>query len=131
METTLADFFRAYGDKSWAAATVNCLMFPAAWGIWLGHRDPIEKWRGVVRDEEHMRAIVTETGGCVPLVGEAAALIGGRRVSHPACGDVGVIGSATRIDRQFGAIFDGRRWQVRFIDRISPMMAQPLAIWRI
>ncbi|MDR6757845.1 hypothetical protein J2Y48_003142 [Mycoplana sp. BE70] len=131
METALGDFLRAYDEKPWAPASVNCLMFPAAWAIWLGHRDPIEKWRGVVRDDEHMRAIVAEAAGCVLLMEEAAAVIGGRRVSQPCCGDVGVIGSATNIHRQFGAIFDSARWRVRFIDRVGTMVAKPLAIWRI
>lgn len=131
MQRTLGDFLRAYDVKPWAPPSVNCLMFPAAWAIWLGHRDPVEKWRDVVRDDDHMRAIVAEAGGCVPLMEEAVLAIGGRPVPHPSCGDVGVVGSHSNIHRQFGAIFDGECWRVRFIDRVGSMVAKPLAIWRI
>ncbi|PDS97514.1 hypothetical protein CO659_12680 [Rhizobium sp. S9] len=131
MEQTLAAFLAAQERKSWDPATLNCMLFPAAWAIWIGYRDPVEKWRGAFRNEEEYLAIVRAAGGCVPLMAEAVARIGGRPLSVPVCGAVGVVGSPTNLDRQFGAIFDGCRWLVRFTNRIGSMSARPLAIWSI
>lgn len=131
METTLADFFRAYGEKPWAPGDVDCCLMLASWAIWLGHPDPARHLRGTYDSDKGFREIIERAGGVVGVVSPCAARIGANRVQHPSCGDIGVIGSGCRIDRQFGAIFDGHRWQVRFIDRIGPMMARPLVIWRI
>jgi hypothetical protein len=131
VKTTLCGFLDAYRRKPWEPAVVNCLMFPAAWAIWLGHRDPVARWRGTFETEDEFKSIIDAAGGCVPLVSEAAAIIGAKRVQHPTCGDVAVVGSHTNIHRQFGAIYDGERWLVRFINSIGPMTAKPLAIWRL
>jgi hypothetical protein len=131
VEQTLAAFLAAQERKSWDAATLNCMLFPAAWAIWLGHRDPVENWRGAFSTEPEYLAIVRASGGCVPLMDAAAMRIGGQRSAIPTCGSVGVIGSPTNFERQFGAIFDGSRWLVRFTNRIGHMAARPLAIWSI
>ncbi|WP_432443296.1 DUF6950 family protein [Rhizobium esperanzae] len=131
IEQTIAAFLAAQERKEWDAATLNCMLFPAAWAIWLGHRDPVEDWRGRFSSEEEYLAILRGAGGCVPLMESAAARIGGRRQSTALCGAVGVIGSPNNPERQFGAIFDGRRWLVRFTNRIGSMSAKPLAIWSI
>ncbi len=127
----LASFLAAQERKAWDPATLNCMLFPAAWAIWLGHRDPVEKWRGAFASEAEYLAIVRAAGGCLPLMADAAARINGRPLAVPVCGAVGVIGSSTSLDRQFGAIFDGRRWLVRFTNRIGSMAARPLGIWSI
>nr|CAD6413053.1 hypothetical protein REQ54_01100 [Rhizobium sp. Q54] len=131
METTLSGFLAAYDRKPWEPSTVNCLMFTAAWAIWLGYSDPVEKWRGTFHTEDQFKAIVEAAGGCAPLMDEAAATIGAKRVDRPSRGDVGVIGSVRNIHRQFGAICDGDRWLVRFINSIGPMTARPLTVWRL
>ncbi|MBY3564132.1 DUF6950 family protein [Rhizobium laguerreae] len=131
MADTLAAFLAAQERKTWDPATLNCMLFPAAWAIWLGHRDPVENWRGAFTSEAEYLAIVRAAGGCAPLMAAAVARINGRPLAAPVCGAVGVIGSSTNPDRQFGAIFDGRRWLVRFTNRIGSMAAQPLAIWSI
>ncbi|MBX4992292.1 hypothetical protein ABID08_000723 [Rhizobium binae] len=131
VEQTLFAFLAAQERKAWDAATLNCMLFPAAWAIWLGHRDPVENWRGAFASENEYLAIVRAAGGCVPLMEKAAERINARRLMVPVCGAVGVIGSHTNFDRQFGAIFDGRRWLVRFTNRIGSMAARPLAIWSI
>lgn len=131
METTLSDFFRAYERKPWRPGQVDCCLFMAAWAVWLGYPDPARDWRGTYDSEDGFRAIIHKAGGVVPLIEECALSINARRVSQPITGDVAVIGSATNIDRQFGAIFDGARWNVRFVNKIGPMAATPLAIWRI
>jgi len=131
METTLADFFRAYERKPWQPGQVDCCLFVAAWAMWLGHTDPARDWRGSYDSEEAFQSIIRKSGGVVPLFESCAAHIKAKRVQHASAGDVGVIGSPTNIDRQFGAIFDGERWNIRFIHNIGPMTAKPLAIWRL
>lgn len=131
MESTLADFIRTYEGKPWAPGKVDCCLMLASWAIWLGHRDPAEHLRGTYETEEGFRAILRAAGSVSAVVGRCALSIGAKRVQQPVCGDIGVVGSEASIDRQFGAIFDGERWQIRFIDRVGPMTARPLAIWRI
>jgi hypothetical protein len=131
MERTLAEFLRAYGEKRWQPGEVDCCMFLAAWAIWLGHSDPAAHLRGTYDSEEGFRAIVEREGSVPVLVGSCASLIRGRRQQRPVCGAIGVIGSAINVHRQFGAIHDGERWQVRFKNGVGPMAAQPLGIWSI
>ena len=131
VERELADFLRVYGEKTWQPGKVDCCLFLAAWAIWLGHPDPAAHLRGVYDSEEGFRAIIEQTGSVTVLVGSCASLVGGKRLQRPACGAIGVVGSATNIHRQFGAIHDGERWQVRLKTGIGPMTAQPLGIWAI
>lgn len=130
-EATLAAFLDAYGRKSWAPGRVDCCLFLAAWAVWLGYPDPAQHLRGTYADEDGFRAHIEAAGNVTALVGACASSIAAKRVQRPSCGDIGVIGSASNIHRQFGAIFDGERWLVRFIHSVGPMTAQPLAIWRL
>lgn len=127
----LSEFLPAYERKTWAPGDVDCCLFLAAWAIWLGHRDPAQHLRGTYDSEDGFRRHIEAASGVVALVERCASSIGGKRVQRPARGDIGVIGSASNIHRQFGAIFDGERWLVRFIHSIGPMTAAPLAIWRL
>lgn len=131
IERTLAEFLRTYGDKPWQPGKVDCCLFLAAWAVWLGHSDPAHHLRGTYESEEGFRAIIERAGNVSALVGSCVEAIGGKRMEQPLCGAVGVIGSAINIHRQFGAIHDGERWQVRFKNGIGPMTAHPLAIWAI
>ncbi|MDX0251144.1 hypothetical protein GOC31_20825 [Sinorhizobium meliloti] len=131
MEQTLAEFLRAYGEKPWQPGKVDCCLFLAAWAVWLGYPDPARHLRGAYDGEEGFREIIEKSGSVTVLVGSCASLIRGRRLQRPICGAIGVIGSATNIHRQFGAIHDGERWQVRLKNGIGPMTAQPLGIWFI
>jgi hypothetical protein len=131
MENTLSDFFRAYERKPWQPGHVDCCLFVAAWSIWLGHPDPALDWRGSYDSDQGFREIISKAGGVVPLFERCAARIRARRVQRASVGDVAVIGSHKNIEKQFGAIFDGERWNIRFIDRIGSLTATPLAIWRL
>lgn len=131
MERSLAEFMRAYGEKPWRPGQVDCCLFLAAWAVWLGHRDPAQHLRGSYDREEGFRAIIEHAGSVSALVGACVASIAGKPLQRPICGAVGVIGSLTNINRQFGAIHDGERWNVRFKNGIGPMVATPLAIWAI
>lgn len=131
MEGKLEAFFRHHEEQAWNPGRVDCCLFLASWAVWLGHPDPAPHLFGTYDSEDGFRAIISAAGGVVPVVERCVSNIGGKRVQQPFCGAVGVIGSSTNIDRQFGAIFDGSRWNVRFIHSIGPMAAAPLAIWSI
>jgi hypothetical protein len=132
MVTTLSAFLSssaAQGD--WQPGVIDCCMWLASWAVWLGHPDPATHLRDAYRDEEGYQAIIAAAGGMVPVVAECIEKIGGRILAHPECGAVGVIGSALRLDRQWGAIFDGERWLVRNRTGVVPVTASSLAIWEI
>lgn len=131
MRETLLAFFAAHERKPWQPGHVDCCMLLASWAIWLGHRDPAQHLRGTYSTDEGYRAIVSAAGGVVPLVERCVARINGKRIQQPSCGAIGVIGSASNIQHQFGSIFDGERWRVRFTNKIGNMTARPLAIWSI
>lgn len=131
MENTLSDFFRAYERKPWQPGRVDCCLFVAAWVIWLGRPDPAEAWRGRYDCEDGFRDIIRRAGGLVPLFEACANKVRAKRVQYPSAGDVAVIGSASNLERQFGAIFDGTSWNIRFVHNVGPLTSKPLAIWRI
>jgi len=131
MEQTLAEFLSAYREKAWQPGKVDCCLFLAAWAIWLGYPDPAANLRGVYDSEAGFRAIVDRAGSVAALVGDCAQMIGGKRLQRPRCGAIGVIGAVGNIHRQFGAIHDGERWQVRFKTGVGRMTAASLAIWMI
>lgn len=127
----LRAFLNAYEREPWTPGDkVDCCLALAEWAIWMGRPDPAAAMRGTYQDEQGFRAHVNAAGSLVALVGSCVSSIGARRVDVPICGDIAVIGSSNNIHRQFGAIYDGRQWLVRFIDSIGPMTAKPLAIWR-
>lgn len=131
MQEDIRAFFRNHAEQPWRPGQVDCCLFLASWAIWLGHPDPAPHLRDTYDSDEGFRAIICAAGGVVPVVERCVAVIGGKRVQQPVCGSIGVIGSKANIDHQYGAIFDGERWNVRFIHSIGPMTASPLAIWSI
>jgi hypothetical protein len=131
MVRTLAEFLAAYSEKPWRPGNVDCCLFLAAWAVWLGHSDPAQHLRGSYDTEEGFRAIIEREGSVSALVTSCIAAIGGKKLQRPVCGAVGVIGSAINIHRQFGAIHDGERWQVRYKNGIGPMTARSLVIWSL
>lgn len=131
VEPILAGFISAYEVKPWDPGKVDCCLALAAWAIWLGYPDPAAHLRGTYNSDAGFRAIFERSGGVVPLVASCAARIAAKPVITPQSGDIGVIGSLASDERQFGAIFDGERWRVRFTNKYAAMIASPLAIWRI
>jgi hypothetical protein len=127
----LAAFIAAHVCLRWEPGQIDCCLFLADWARWIGHSDPAAHLRGKYNSEDGFRAIITAAGGVVPVVAECIANIGGQLINSPACGAVGVIGSRTHFNRQWGALYDGERWLVRSRDGIGPVVAQPLAVWKI
>ncbi|EPE98620.1 DUF6950 family protein [Rhizobium grahamii] len=127
----LAAFLATQSVRPWQPGTVDCCLFLADWAVWIGHRDPAAHLRGMYDSDDGFRAIIAAHQGVVPVVSQCVANINGKRVQRPSCGSVGVIGSPANINRQWGAIFDGERWLIRFRDEVGPIVARPLAIWKI
>src|SRR5689334_12941110 len=97
----LSEFLPAYALRAWEPGSVDCCLFLAEWAVWLGYRDPAEHLRGTYDSEEGFRRHIEIAGSVVALVGDCADRIGGQPVQIPTCGDIGVIGSASNIHRQF------------------------------
>ncbi|WP_376776737.1 DUF6950 family protein [Rhizobium laguerreae] len=127
----LAAFVADNSSIPWRPGTVDCCMFLASWAMWIGHPDPAGHLRGTYDDDDGFRRIIAAAGGVVPVVESCISSIGGVRIAAPSLGAVAVIGARTNTEHQFGAIFDGQRWLVRFTNRVGHMAACPLAIWKI
>lgn len=126
----LSAFLSANQCMPWQPGVVDCSIVLADWLIWLGCEDPASHLRGVYDSEEGFRQIIAEAGGLVPVVQRCVRDIC-NIVPAPVAGDIGVLGSAKNINRQFGAMYDGTRWLLRTSRGFEPVVAAPLAIWRL
>jgi hypothetical protein len=122
-------FIAWHGGLNWKPGSVDCLLTLADWFVFRGFPDPASHLRGTYDDESGFRAIVTGQGGAVATVEPCAASIGLRRIETPHTGSIGIIGSNSNLNRQFGAIHDGARWLTRADKGFLPLIAKPLAIW--
>ncbi|TBC36403.1 hypothetical protein ELH33_15355 [Rhizobium ruizarguesonis] len=127
----LALFLAAHNCRPWQPGQVDCCLFLADWAMWLGHPDPAAHLRGTYDSDEGFRSIIAAAGGVSPVVAACVASIGGKSLIDSAQGAVGVIGSRSNINRQWGAIFDGTSWLVRTRNGACPIAAATLAIWEI
>ncbi|MCB1463267.1 MAG: hypothetical protein KDJ90_12775 [Nitratireductor sp.] len=131
IDALLSEFQKRNAGRRWRPGSVDCVMTLADWLVTLGHRDPAAGLRGVYHDEAGYRAILAGHGGMAPMIDARATMLGLPRTATARTGDVGVIGSAASIDRQWGAIWDGGDWLVRFDGGFSRVKARAMAIWRV
>lgn len=127
---TLKRFIEHHNRLPQEWGKVDCCLALADWAVWLGQEDPAIFLRGSYRTEEGCKELVRSSGGLVPLIemcNEKTRLW--TRTPDPVTGSIGVIGSAKVINRQFGAIYDGRRWNVRMEQGFVGMTASPISIW--
>lgn len=129
MAEALAAFQTHHAALPQVWGRVDCCLVLADWAVWLGHPDPAADLRGSYHSEEGCRAIVAAAGGLNPLLTVCAARIAWPASDHPSVGAVGIIGSPVIVNRQWGAIWDGRHWCVRLADGFVPFTARPFAIW--
>jgi hypothetical protein len=122
-------FIRENIRLPWLPGHVDCLLVLADWCMWNGWPDPAADLRGTYHDEAGYQAIIAKAGGAVPFVGGRADRIGLRRSETAVVGSIAIIGSKTDIQRQWGAIWDGSSWRVRFVNDYPPVKARSLAIW--
>lgn len=117
----------------WGAS--DCSLRIADWVIVNGHDDPAAEWRGTYDSESTCRALLVARGGLSGHVATCAAQIGMKPLSEPRFGSIAVIGSQTNSDRQWSAIWGGRRWMVLWGNAVSaqwvPFAAKPLGIWAV
>lgn len=113
----------------------DCTLLLADWAVENGHPDPAADWRGAYDSETSCRALLAARGGLTAHVEACAADIGLTPLHEPEFGSIAVIGSDRNIDRQWGAIWNGARWLVKWGDgtsaRWTPFAARPLGIWRV
>jgi hypothetical protein len=124
-------FFAANAALPWGWGTVDCAMVLADWAIASGHPDPFIDYRGAYRTEEGWKAIVTPRGGMLPLVSEVLSRTQIAPVAVAVRGVIAVIGSPSHPLRQWGAIHDGARWQVRLEQGFTAVTARPLSLWSV
>lgn len=124
-------FLATNGALPWAWGSVDCCMVLADWGIANGGPDLLEHYRGTYEDEVSCRAIIIGRGGLLPIISYQCAKVGFAAAEAPARGVVGVIGTVLHPLRQWGAIHDGARWQVRTIDGFQPLTARMLGMWTV
>ncbi|WP_283195486.1 hypothetical protein [Rhizobium sp. AN80A] len=128
---SLSEFIDWHGSQPWQPGTLDCCLCLADWAVAIGHPDPATHLRGRYDDEAGFRAIIAEAGGVVPVVASCIVKIAGKPLQQPYLGSIGVIGSPSNIERQWGAVFDGSRWLIRAQAGFMPLVAPTLAIWSI
>lgn len=127
----LSRFLADYSALIWSPGhEVDCCLALAAWLRWNGFDDPAASLRGSYHDEAGFRRIIAAYGGVVPLI-EAHLPSQCQQVTHPERGAIGVIGSPTNVQRQFGAIFDGCGWLVRARAGFERVCARKLMSWSV
>ncbi len=124
-------FLADYGAMPQVWGEVDCSLVLADWAMANGYTDCAGHLRGTYDTAEECMAVVEAAGGLVPLVGGLAVGLGLQETPRAVPGAIGVIGSPTNIHRQWGAIFDGRDWQVRLQSGFVAVKASVIIMWII
>lgn len=125
----LAAFLAHHESKPQVWGEVDCCLVLADWMEWLGYEDCAADLRGTYDSEDGCRSVIAAAGGLRPLI-ERCNRLGLEETEVPTVGSIGLIGSATSINRQWGAIWNGERWLVRMERGFVPFFAKPLVIWK-
>jgi len=132
MEEHLKAFLASNAREPWTpGGRVDCCLALAEWAIWLGYPDPAAHLRGAYQPGQGQIDILAERGGAIELVKGCADALGLSRTEFPQAGDIGVVGSAHNITRQFGVIHDGAGWLTRTPSGFARVAAKTLAAWRL
>lgn len=124
-------FLAEYGARPQIWGEVDCSLVLADWAMANGHPDCAGHLRGSYATDRECLAVVAAAGGLVRLVGGLAAGLGLAETRRAVPGAIGVIGSPVNIHRQWGAIFDGRDWQVRLQSGFVAVKAAVIIMWII
>ncbi len=109
----------------------DCCLALADWAVANGYEDGAEDLRGAYQTEAQMYAIIAAYGDVVDIVGRCASIAGCKQIQRQTLGSIAVIGNPQNVYRQWGAIWDGARWQVRLKDGFVAISARPLKIWAV
>lgn len=131
----LEDFIRHTHARPFEWGASDCSLMVADWCVANGHEDPAAAWRGSYATEAECRALIAWRGDLVAVVAGCATVAGLKPISEPEFGCVAVVGSQSVLARQWSAIWNGRRWAVRWLSPSGPMWspfaAKPLGMWRV
>ncbi|MGV1900745.1 DUF6950 family protein [Agrobacterium sp. 22-3674b3] len=128
----LATFLASNEREPWTpGGKVDCCLALAEWAIWLGYPDPAAHLRGAYRPGQGQIDILSARGGAIELVRACAETLRLSSTDTPQVGDIGVVGSAHNITRQFGVIHDGGGWLTRTPRGFARVAAKTLAAWRL
>jgi len=128
----LAAFLASNEREPWTpGGKVDCCLVLAEWAIWLGYPDPAAHLRGAYQPGQGQIDILAARGGAIELVRACAETLRLSSIYTPQVGDIGVVGSAHNITRQFGVIHDGAGWLTRTPRGFARVAAKSLAAWRL
>ncbi len=129
------DFVRQTHRQPFVWGVSDCSLMVADWCVMNGHPDPAAELRGKYSTEEECRALLEPAGGLSEVVRACAQMAGLKALHEPEFGCVAVIGSRSNPTRQWSAIWNGRRWAVRWHARgetnWTPFVAPVLGMWRV
>lgn len=125
-------FLAEYGARPQIWGEVDCSLVLADWAILNGHPDCAAHLRGTYASASGCMAVVAAAGGLLTLVSSLADNLGLCPLAASRRGAIAVIGSASaQLHRQWGAIFDGRDFQVRQPPGFIAFKARPLKMWAV
>lgn len=127
----LNGFLAERASLPWAWGSVDCSMVVADWAVANGGGDPLALHRGGYADEAGAVAIIVRRGGLLPIFSDGCARVGLPRAAARSRGVIAVIGSLNVPTRQWAAIWDGERWQVRNADGFVSFTAHALGMWSV
>lgn len=131
MPDLLDAFFAANAERPWSWGDVDCAMALADWAMSNGHPDPFSEYRGTYDSEAAFKALVVPRGGTLSIITGLLLHTRIAPVDRPSRGVIAVIGSGSHPLRQWGAIHDGTRWQVRTHEGFTTVAARPLSLWSV
>ncbi len=109
----------------------DCCLVLADWACANGYRDGAVALRGSYSCRVQMEQLLVTSGGALGLVGGCAVVAGLSETPIKQVGTIGVIGSAHNPLRQWGAIWDGSRWQVHWDVGFEGVCAPTLKMWSV
>ncbi len=134
MATCLSQLQAWLGERaglSFDPGKADCCLVLADWACFNGYPDGASDLRGTYTTLQEMTRLLKASGGALVLVERCAVIAGLQETVSRKPGDIAVVGARHNPLRQWGAIWDGRNWQVHWANGFEAIHAAPLKIWRI
>ena len=109
----------------------DCCLAVADWAIANGYQDGAADLRGQYATEEEMYATIAEHGDITATVAHCARIAGITETTDRGLGTIAVVGKPEDMYRQWAAIWDGVRWQVRLKDGFRSLDAYCIRMWKV
>jgi hypothetical protein len=117
------DFMQATNREPHVWGVSDCSLLVADWVVASGYPDPAAELRGAYATEAECGALLAARGGLSEVVAACALSSGLKPIHEPEFGCVAVIGSISRPERQWSAIWNGHFWMVRWLSKDGPTWA--------